>query len=425
MGQDAVKAARGSTGSWFVRRYLRGISLVVGLMVLSIFWGFRYQTDQLIKEQLRQQGQAFFDEVVVTRKWAADQGGVYVKLRPGVTVNPYLQRIPGLKAVITATDGDQYTLKNPALMTREISEIASRSGLFRFKISSLKPLNPGNAADPFERAGLLAFERGTKVYAGFETRGDQEVYRYMAPLVTESSCLKCHGAQGYRVGDIRGGICVTIVATSVQQRLRQNDTLLLVAALGIVGLFLALLRFLSLSFVRDLRNAEAKLTEMATRDWLTGLFNRRELVTRAAVEFSRARRHGKPLCVILIDIDFFKKINDQHGHDMGDLVLKQLAARLQKSLRDYDIVCRYGGEEFLVVAPETPLASAIVLAERLRIVALHDVVASGPAATPVGITISLGVAQVELDETFEQTVSRADAALFRAKQAGRNRVEAA
>lgn len=110
---------------------------------------------------------------------------------------------PGLKVVVTDQDGDRYTLKNPALVTRELSELAASKGLFKFKITSLKPLNSGNSPDPFERKALTHFEQGNSVYTEYEQKGNELLYRYMAPLVTEKSCLRCHAAQGYREGDIR------------------------------------------------------------------------------------------------------------------------------------------------------------------------------------------------------------------------------
>jgi len=133
-----------SRSSDFVRKYLTGIFLIIGLILLSVFWGFSYRSNALIKNQLLKQGQAFFTEVVITREWAATHGGVYVRLTPDTVVNPYLLKIPGLKVVIKDQDGVAYTLKNPALMTRELSELAANKGMVHFKITSLTPLNPNN-----------------------------------------------------------------------------------------------------------------------------------------------------------------------------------------------------------------------------------------------------------------------------------------
>jgi diguanylate cyclase (GGDEF)-like protein len=411
--------------SRFVRKYLYGIFLIFCLVVLSVFWGFSYKAGELIENQLHKQGVAFFQEVVIARKWAANHGGVYVKMGPGVKTNPYLLKIPGLKVVVTDQEGDRYTLKNPALMTREMSELAVEMGLFRFKITSLKPLNPENAPGPFERAALARFEQGAKEYYDYEQHGNEVLYRYMAPLVTEKPCLKCHGSQGYRVGDIRGGISVSIMAGDMMKQLKRNNFLLFLSAAGIVAILFALIYFISHVFIKDLKSAEQRLVEMASRDFLTGLFNRREMFARLEAEVSRTDRQGAPLSIIMFDIDHFKKLNDTYGHDMGDEVLKELSARLLQTVRHYDIPCRYGGEEFLVVAPDTTIKDAGILAERLRGMALDMVLPYGTEGQEVRISISAGVAEKIAGEPVEKTISRADAALYRAKESGRNRVETA
>ena len=409
------------SGSGSVRKYLTGIFLVTGLIVLSVFWGFSYKASSLIKEQLRRQGHAFFQEVVLTREWAAGHGGVYVELTPGMTVNPFLQRIPGVKAEITDLNGVRYCLKNPALMTREISELATHKGIFQFRITSLKPLNPANQPDSFEREALQRFEQGETEHFTYQNRGDQTLYRYMAPLITRQDCLKCHAQQGYRAGDVRGGISVSINATDMMNQLRESRTFLVFSALGIIALIFAFIRFISRAFIKELQVAEAKLVEMASIDFLTGLLNRRELYNRLKVEVTRARRHDKPLSIILIDIDKFKALNDTFGHHAGDIVLKEVSRCLTRAVRDYDVLARYGGEEFLVVAPETPLEQAQDLAERLRLAVQDTPIRYDAAAPPVTCTISVGVARMGEDEDVEKTISRADAALYRAKAAGRNR----
>ena len=148
------------TGADFVKKYLTSIGLLICLVVLSVFWGFYYRSTELIEKQLLHQGQSFFQEIVLTRQWAAGHNGVYVRLEPGVEPNPYLPKVPGLKVVIRDESGQPYVLKNPALITREISELAAQKGMFRFHITSLDPLNPANAPDPFETESLRKFAAG-------------------------------------------------------------------------------------------------------------------------------------------------------------------------------------------------------------------------------------------------------------------------
>jgi diguanylate cyclase (GGDEF)-like protein len=166
----------------------------------------------------------------------------------------------------------------------------------------------------------------------------------------------------------------------------------------------------------------AEVQAMATIDWLTNLYNRRHFFRLGEDEIVRARRYRHPISVLMIDIDHFKAINDNHGHTVGDEVLAAIASRLSAGLRQSDIAGRYGGEEFAIVLPETDLATATqVVAERLR-----DAIAGHPIETargPLQRTISVGVAGVDLDnENLLDALSRADVALYAAKHAGRNRV---
>ncbi|BCS56018.1 GGDEF domain-containing protein [Geobacter sp. SVR] len=170
-----------------------------------------------------------------------------------------------------------------------------------------------------------------------------------------------------------------------------------------------------------IKMAALELTRIASHDFLTGLLNRREIFKRLHIEMCRVDRIDKPFSVIMLDIDHFKVVNDTYGHQTGDLLLKETARILREHLREYDYICRYGGEEFLVVAPETPLQVAQELAERLRRI-LMETHFSFPALPSITVTVSAGVAQRIKGETIGALISRADAALYQAKNSGRNRV---
>jgi diguanylate cyclase (GGDEF)-like protein len=171
----------------------------------------------------------------------------------------------------------------------------------------------------------------------------------------------------------------------------------------------------------EIKGTEQKLLEMATHDFLTGLLNRREMFNRLSLEVSRVNRTNEPLSVIMIDIDHFKNVNDTYGHTSGDMVLIEIARRLREGMRHYDLICRYGGEEFLVVAPETTVQRAHELAERLRMLVSEHLL-DVEATPPISITISAGVTQLVAGESVEEMLSRSDTALYRAKELGRNRV---
>ena len=409
------------TGADFAKKYLTSIGLLICLVVLSVFWGFYYRSTELIEKQLLHQGQSFFQEIVLTRQWAANHNGVYVRLEPGVEPNPYLLKVPGLKVVIRDESGQPYVLKNPALITREISELAAQKGLFRFHITSLNPLNPANAPDPFETDALRKFAAGAKESFSYESRDDDVYFRYMAPLVTEQSCLACHAQQGYKEGDIRGGISVTSSATETAGKIKESRLFLIFAAILIISLILAIIYLVARSFINDLRTAETKLVEMATQDFLTGLLNRRETFRRLDEELQRSRRLATPFSVLLLDLDHFKQVNDVHGHSAGDLVLQAVAAALRQGVRPYDLCCRYGGEEFLVILPETALEDAAGIAERLRR-DIENLKITAAKETALQITASIGAAALLGHETIDQLIARADEAMYNAKSSGRNRV---
>ncbi|EKF58524.1 response regulator PleD [Agrobacterium albertimagni AOL15] len=175
-----------------------------------------------------------------------------------------------------------------------------------------------------------------------------------------------------------------------------------------------------------LRNSVRQTIELAVTDGLTGLHNRRYLDTHLRTLFARAKVRGRPLTLCITDIDRFKQVNDVYGHDAGDEVLKEFAGRIRSTVRGADLACRFGGEEFVVVMPDTPAEVAATVAERLRgmIEARPFQLRSGES--PLMLTASMGIATIGPGvETPEQLLKQADRALYEAKNSGRNRVVAA
>ncbi|MDH5693753.1 MAG: diguanylate cyclase [Gammaproteobacteria bacterium] len=175
-----------------------------------------------------------------------------------------------------------------------------------------------------------------------------------------------------------------------------------------------------------LKEAIKTLARVSNQDSLTGVYNRRYLELSLSREFNRAKRYGHPLSVVIFDLDHFKSINDTYGHMAGDEVLKEASKRINIALRDSDILGRYGGEEFVVILPETDLNSAHIIADRLRekladepIVYSKDVLFEKPEIT---VTASLGLTAMREDTLDYQTMlQEADSALYQSKEGGRNR----
>jgi two-component system, cell cycle response regulator len=175
-------------------------------------------------------------------------------------------------------------------------------------------------------------------------------------------------------------------------------------------------------YTERLRDNMQMSIEMAITDALTGLHNRRYMETHVGTLVEQALSRGKPLTVLVLDIDYFKSVNDTHGHDAGDDVLREFALRIKKSIRGIDLACRFGGEEFVVVMPETDLAVATMVAERLRRKIASEPFPIQKGARSIEVTISIGIAALGGGDNAASVLKRADQALYRAKRDGRNRV---
>jgi diguanylate cyclase (GGDEF)-like protein len=177
------------------------------------------------------------------------------------------------------------------------------------------------------------------------------------------------------------------------------------------------------NLVQKLNETQLHLKLMSITDELTGLRNRRFIMERLEEEFQRARRSGRPLSLMMLDIDHFKQVNDANGHLFGDIVLRVVSMRIKAHLRRHDLVGRVGGEEFLVVSPDSGLDDTIMVAERIRKVVNDEAICD--AVREVSVALSAGVTTMrENDTSVDILFSRADTALYKAKEEGRNRVVA-
>lgn len=408
------------TTAW--KSFVVDVSLVIIVFSLGIFFGLYIRNKQLIHRQIVSQARAHFHSIVLTRRWNAGFEGVYVEKKDGIESNPYLENPD-----VEARDGRIFTMKNPALMTREISELATFDSLFSFHITSLNPINPGNAPDDFEREALSSFERGegNEVFGKFSKK-DKTCFRYIAPLYTENSCLHCHAKQGYKIGDIRGGISLSFDVSQVEKEMKKTNFILLLLIIVNISSLLSIIYFFVFRLNRKLRKAHSEIERLATTDDLTGLYNRRYFFGQLRDNLNISKRYKHPLGCILLDIDFFKKVNDTFGHDAGDKVLSETAAAIRAACRETDIVGRYGGEEIVVLLPETDGHGSYVVAEKIR-VKVEGLQFSSVDGRSFVITISAGVAVLNPEditdqEDYGQLIKSADIALYHAKEHGRNRV---
>ncbi|MEN8303131.1 MAG: diguanylate cyclase [Campylobacterota bacterium] len=520
------------------------------ILFIAIIYGTSLLRDKNVefqKDILVKQAQTHFQDQINNRAWNSQYGGVFVRPANDLKPNPHLNN-----NTIKTESGETLVKINPAWMTRQLSEISSLKD-FKFRITSLLPINPNNRADEFETRALEYIEStNDQEYHELNENGD---FRYMGGLVTAKSCLPCHEHQGYKLGDIRGGVSISLdtanyreVVKYIEDKVFQLRVLLIFLLLSLLWLIHKQFRsnehlqnivtkrtkeilstkillqevldtdlsFLMVSdetdiilanktmldffnvrsldefkknhkhisdafvevqdedflstymgeehwinylqkeqhnrqlkvlmrfdgqnryfkphikeitiedkklhiiifdeITKELKNIEV-LEEKASKDSLTQLFNRSKFDDVLSQEISLTNTTQTPLSIIFLDIDHFKAVNDNYGHDAGDSVLVELANILTNTTRNGDFIARWGGEEFVITLQSTTVLRASVIAEKIRESVEEYNFKSGGSQT-----VSLGVSEYIYGESKESLIKRVDEALYNAKNSGRNRV---
>lgn len=415
--------------------------LLWGLVIGLIYSYNSKNLNNASYEMARQRGEVAFQLVENIRHWNAEHGGVYAPLTQETPENIWL-KTP--EKTIQSPAGKNLTKLNPAYMTRQLAELMKGSDL-EIHLTSDRLLNPSNKPDPWEAIALYELKNNalTEFVAIVENR-----FRYMAPMYIDESCMNCHGSMGYKVGDFRGGLSVSFPADDVNKftskLFQESQTIHFVAfiLLSFTGLFsiLALRRLIASLLeersqreaiivertadlnneVLERRKSQNRLNYLAHHDELTGVKNRRWILQELQERMNESKTKNTPLAVLLLDIDFFKKVNDSYGHEMGDQVLRGFTETIQSHLRQNDSLGRYGGEEFLVLLPSTKLEKVHVIAKRLREAVAEQTYACDELLFK--ITASIGIALYSSEDNFspEELISQADKALYLAKESGRN-----
>ena len=245
-GEGKKESRPGLARVW--KRYIPYIASVIALIVLMTFLVISLMNTRLIRKEIRMKAETLLESIILARRWNASFGGVFVEKKGDVQSNPYIK-----DPDISTVDGRVYTVRNPAMMTREISNLARESKFFEFKITSLKPLNPANRPSDFERKALLTFEQGKKTAETVEQGPElgRFSYRYMVPLYTEKHCLQCHEEQGYKIGSVRGGISVRFDMTQIKWALFRQKVIIWLLAGAVAINILGILYFLVLRLRRS------------------------------------------------------------------------------------------------------------------------------------------------------------------------------
>ncbi|MEW6221149.1 MAG: ATP-binding protein [Thermodesulfobacteriota bacterium] len=212
--------------------------LAVGAVVIVSLGVIFLQTAAFMKELVmgmaERQARMLASQVLLTRQWVADHNGLFFSKAPGVEPNPFLTEPEMVDAA-----GRRYVLRNPAMVTRELSEYAAKAGFGRFRVASLAPVNPANAPDPFERQALERTAAGAQEVIGIEAGDQGRTLRYLTPLMVEEPCLECHRRHGYRLGDVKGGLSLAIPLAWADEAIAGNNRRLLAmgaASVLLVGL---------------------------------------------------------------------------------------------------------------------------------------------------------------------------------------------
>ena len=277
-----------------------------GIVAVMVFWlsivgiSFRWNLEDEKREYERlayETARAFFQQILITRAWNAGHGGVYVPVSNELYPNTYLE---DPQRDIVTDKGIRLTKINPAYMTRQIADIASRRNGIKFHITSLNPLRPQNKPTSWETEWLQAFEQGAAERGDFFVEGPDPSFRYMAPLIVEESCLQCHAKQGYKKGDVRGGISVTIPYFA-----REENTGLVIgySVTAVAGVIFTLIGGIML---QRKRSQLIRTNESLEK----GIAEKEELINKLREANSRIKILGGvvPICM------YCKEIRDDQGY---------------------------------------------------------------------------------------------------------------
>jgi diguanylate cyclase (GGDEF)-like protein len=390
------------------------------LLVLGIYFlGVRME-DASVLALARKEAMANIHKDQAFRIWGTKHGGVYVPVSEQTPPSPFLAHIP--ERDLTTPSGRQLTLMNPAYMLRQMMEDYDELYGVKGKITSLNPINPINIPDEWEREALQAFKTGEKERVAVTDIDDKPYLRLIRPMIMKKGCIKCHSHHGYEMGDIHGGVVISVPLSGYFEvnEARQQNLLFALSLIWLVGMVsIKVVGKNSKQRINERKQYESKIWRQANFDTLTGLSNRSLFMDRLERALAYARRHEDKLALLFIDLDGFKDVNDTLGHAHGDLLLQQAAKRLQDCVREMDTVSRLGGDEFTVILPE--------LAEDVSAATVAGTILTSLARSyeieghETKLSASIGITIYPQDgEDPGVLLQHADTAMYRAKAEGRN-----
>lgn len=398
---------------------LSGILFI--LLTLLIVYSWHWNVDNIHTEKLNlalAEAKANWNKDASFRKWATLHGGLYVTPDKRTPPNPALAHLPN-RDVIT-TGGQKLTLMNPAYMMRQMTQEFEDNYGIKGKITGKLQLNPINKPDKWQLKILNQFERGD-VHEVYEQKmiDGQPYLRYMKPMFMTEGCVKCHGVLGFKEGDLRGGVSVSIPLKPYFMAAENTGTNIFITHF-IIWLLGSVVIIIFAWFTHKLL---LKMAHNTLHDGLTGLPNITLFKNRLKQSFKKYKRDQKQLfAVAFFDLDRFKDLNDSSGHKIGDELLIALSQRLSTTLRSGDSMARMGGDEFTLLFEQVKnLEESIHIAERVQLSLQKPFNIDNKA---LHIDASMGLCLISKHyKNAEDMIRDADIAMYRAKAQGKGRID--
>lgn len=396
-------------------------ALAIVILTLLVGYSWYWNISNIQKENINlalTEARANWNKDAAFRRWATRHGGLYVKPDERTPPNPALGHLP-YRDIVT-TDGQKLTLMNPAYMMRQMAEEFEQDFGVKGKITGKLQLNPINKPDDWQLKVLNIFEKG-KTNEVFEQQSidGQPYLRYMKAMYMTEGCVKCHAVLGFKDGDLRGGVSISIPLNRYFAAASETNS-----GITVTHLFVWVLGFFAIVvFAWFLEKLLLRMASEALRDGLTQLPNIKLFNNRLEQAIKKYQRDATPLfAVCFLDLDRFKDLNDSRGHKAGDKLLIALSKRLTKMLRPGDTVARMGGDEFtLLINNISGIDEALVIAKRI-LSSFREPFNLDNDETYAGV--SVGVCMItDKYSTADDMVRDADIAMYRAKSSGKGRVE--
>lgn len=386
-----------------------------GILTALYFWFIDAELehhDKLIALKAEALGQ----QTQILGRWIGGHGGEYDEITDDLQPQNQLAHIEE-RDIITSSGRKLTLLNSPTVLRKILKEFGTTSN-DQIRLIAYNPINPSGKPDTWEKESLDHLQNGSKKVQAAIRTDTENVFRLLYPIKRQKKCGRCHDYAVDDTNEVVGGLSIVVdrAPHDAQYQTLKRTTSLTYFWVWLAGT-LGLLLF-DLTCTRLLR----KIEYTSTHDPLTQLNNRGRIEKELHQEIERTNRYNAPFSIFLLDIDHFKEVNDTYGHNAGDEALKAIAQTLKDAIRKTDSAGRYGGEEFIILVPNTDEDNSIILAERV----LHTIQKT-PIKVSTGKTIfltaSIGISSLATAEgDTQRLVNNAYTALYKAKNTGRDRI---